>query len=167
MAQMFDESTSTQRVKQDMSLYQELGLLAEAAVVRIGSFHAKFLLVDPTTPNRKGWLTSANLVSAACDQNVEFVAPLNSREIKLLYQVTRHAFWHEATTEVMADGSLKSVPCPVAYPLPSKDEERCGQGVAHAGWLHLATESPVARQSGEEGPRGRGRPYLRPRDQRS
>ncbi len=123
MAQMFDESTSTQRVKQDMSLYQELGLLAEAAVVRIGSFHAKFLLVDPTTPNRKGWLTSANLVSAACDQNVEFVAPLNSREIKLLYQVTRHAFWHEATTEVMADGSLKSVPCPVAYPLPSKDEE--------------------------------------------
>jgi len=123
LAQMFDESTSPQRVKQDMSLYQELGLLAEAAVVRIGSFHAKFLLVDPTTPNRKGWLTSANLVSAACDQNVEFVAPLNSREIKLLYQVTRHAFWHEATTEVMADGSLKSVPCPVAYPLPPKDAE--------------------------------------------
>jgi len=123
VAQMFDESTSPQRVKQDLELYQEFGLLAETAVVRIGSFHAKFLLVDPTTPSRKGWLSSANLVSAACDQNVEFVAPLNSREIKLLYQVTRHAFWHEATKEVMADGRLQSVPCPVEFPLPPKDEE--------------------------------------------
>lgn len=123
VAQMFDESTSPQRVKQDLELYQEFGLLAEAAVVRIGSFHAKFLLVDPTTPSRKGWLSSANLVSAACDQNVEFVAPLNSREIKLLYQVTRHAFWHEANTEVMADGSLKSVSCPVQFPLPPNDSE--------------------------------------------
>ena len=123
LAQMFDESTSAQRIKQDMALYQEFGLLAEAAVVRIGSFHAKFLLVDPTTPNRKGWLTSANLVSAACDQNVEFVAELTGREIALLYQVTRYAFWHEANTEVMADGSLKSVPCPVQFPLPPKDAE--------------------------------------------
>jgi phosphatidylserine/phosphatidylglycerophosphate/cardiolipin synthase-like enzyme len=123
LAQMFDESTSPQRSKQDMSLYQEFGLLAEAAVVRIGSFHAKFLLVDPTTPNRKGWLTSANLVSAACDQNVEFVTELTWREITLLYQVTRYAFWHEANTEVMADGSLKSVPCPVQFPLPPKDAE--------------------------------------------
>ena len=123
MTQMFDESTSPQRVKQDMSLYQEFGLLTEAAVVRIGSFHAKFLLVDPTTSNCKGWLTSANLVSAACDQNVEFVVPLSSRECALLYQVTRHTFWHEATTEVMADGSLKSAPCPVEFPLPSKDPE--------------------------------------------
>lgn len=123
LAQMFDESTSAQRIKQDMALYQEFGLLAEAAVVRIGSFHAKFLLVDPTTPNRKGWLTSANLVSAACDQNVEFVAELTGREIALLYQVTRYAFWHEANTEVMTDGSLKSVPCPVQFPLPPKDAE--------------------------------------------
>ena len=123
MAQMFDESSSPQRIKQDMALYQEFGLLAEAAVVRIGSFHAKFLLIDPTTPSRKGWLTSANLVSAACDQNVEFVTELTGREIALLYQVTRHAFWHEATKEVMADGSLKSVPCPVEFPLPSKDSE--------------------------------------------
>ncbi len=123
LAQMFDESTSPQRIKQDMALYQEFGLLAEAAVVRIGSFHAKFLLVDPTTPNRKGWLTSANLVSAACDQNVEFVTELTGREIALLYQVTRYAFWHEANTEVMTDGSLKSVPCPVQFPLPPKDAE--------------------------------------------
>lgn len=123
MAQMFDESTSPQRIKQDMALYQEFGLLAEAAVVRIGSFHAKFLLIDPTTPNRKGWLTSANLVSAACDQNVEFVTELTWREIALLYQVTRYAFWHEANTEVMPDGSLKSVPCPVQFPLPPKDQE--------------------------------------------
>lgn len=123
MAQMFDESTSPQRVKQDMALYQEFGLLAEAAVVRIGSFHAKFLLVDPTTAKRKGWLTSANLVSAACDQNVEFVTELTWREIALLYQVTRYAFWHEANTEVMADGSLKSVSCPVQFPLPPNDSE--------------------------------------------
>ena len=123
LAQMFDESTSPQRIKQDMALYQEFGLLAEAAVVRIGSFHAKFLLVDPTTPNRKGWLTSANLVSAACDQNVEFVTELTWREIALLYQVTRHVFWHEANTEVMPDGSLKSVSCPVQFPLPPNDSE--------------------------------------------
>lgn len=123
LAQMFDESTSPQRIKQDMALYQEFGLLAEAAVVRVGSFHAKFLLVDPTTLNRKGWLTSANLVSAACDQNVEFVTELTGREIALLYQVTRYAFWHEANTEVMTDGSLKSVPCPVQFPLPPKDAE--------------------------------------------
>lgn len=123
LAQMFDESTSPQRIKQDMALYQEFGLLVEAAVVRIGSFHAKFLLVDPATPNRKGWLTSANLVSAAFDQNVEFVTELTWREIALLYQVTRYAFWHEANTEVMADGSLKSVPCPAQFPLPPKDTE--------------------------------------------
>lgn len=123
LAQMFDESTSPQRIKQDMALYQEFGLLTEAAMVRIGSFHAKFLLVDPTTPNRKGWLTSANLVSAACDQNVEFVTELTWCEIALLYQVTRYAFWHEANTEVMPDGSLKSVPCPVQFPLPPKDPE--------------------------------------------
>lgn len=123
LAQMFDESTSPQRIKQDMALYQEFGLLAEAAVVRIGSFHAKFVLVDPTTPNRKGWLTSANLVSAACDQNVEFVTELTGREIVLLYQVTRHVFWHEANTEVMPDGSLKSVRCPVQFPLPPNDSE--------------------------------------------
>jgi phosphatidylserine/phosphatidylglycerophosphate/cardiolipin synthase-like enzyme len=123
LAQMFDESTSPQRIKQDMALYQEFGLLMESAVVRVGSFHAKFLLVDPTTPNRKGWLTSANLVSAACDQNVEFVTELTWREIALLYQVTRYAFWHEANTEVMADGSLKSVPCPVQFPHPPKDAE--------------------------------------------
>ncbi len=123
LAQMFDDSTSPQRIKQDMALYQEFGVLVEAAVVRIGSFHAKFLLVDPTTPNRKGWLTSANLVSAACDQNVEFVTELTGREIALLYQVTRYAFWHEANTEVMADGSLKSVPCPVQFPLSPNDSE--------------------------------------------
>ncbi len=123
MMGMFDESSSPQRVKQDMELYQEFGLLAEVAVVRIGSFHAKFLLVDPTTQNRKGWLTSANLVTAAFDQNVEFVTELTGREIALLYQITRHAFWHEATEEVMADGSLKSVPSPVQFPLPPKDTE--------------------------------------------
>lgn len=120
---IFDEATDPERVKQDMSLYQEFGLLADAAVMRIGSFHAKFLLIDPTTLNRKGWLTSANLVSAACDQNVEFVTELTGREIALLYQVTRHAFWHEANTEVMPDGSLKSVPCPVQFPLPPPDSE--------------------------------------------
>jgi len=123
IAGMFDESTSPQRVKQDMELYKEFGLLAEDAAVRIGSFHAKFVLVDPTTNNRKGWLTSANLIPDACDQNVEFVAPLSSREVKLLYLVARHAFWHEATKEVMADGQLQSIPCPVEFPLPPKDPE--------------------------------------------
>jgi phosphatidylserine/phosphatidylglycerophosphate/cardiolipin synthase-like enzyme len=123
VAQMFDDTTLPQRVQQDLALYEEFGLLAEAAVVRIGSFHAKFLLVDPTTSNRQGWLTSANLVSAACDQNVEFVAPLTPREIKLLYLLTRHVLWHEATKEVMADGKLQSIPCPVEFPLPPKDPE--------------------------------------------
>jgi phosphatidylserine/phosphatidylglycerophosphate/cardiolipin synthase-like enzyme len=123
MMGMFGESSSPLRVKQDMELYQEFGLLVEAAVVRVGSFHAKFLLIDPATPNRKGWLTSANLVSAACDQNVEFVTELTGREISLLYQVTRYVFWHEANTEVMADGSLKSVTSPVQFPLPPEDAE--------------------------------------------
>lgn len=123
LTQMFDAVSSPQRVKQDMALYQEFGLLADAAVVRVGDFHAKFLMVDPTTPRRKGWLTSANLVSAACDQNVEFITELTRREIILLYQLTRYAFWHEATKEVMVDGALKSVPCPVAFPLPPPDRE--------------------------------------------
>ena len=149
IAQMFDEVSSAQRVQQDFALYTEFGILAQDAVMRIGSFHAKFLLVDPTNDHRKGWLTSANLVAAACNENVEFVVPLSGREISLLYQVARHAFWHEATKEVMADGSLRSVPCPVEFPLPPADAELLWTVGHKSHTLRAAAEEMVknARQS--------------------
>ena len=121
LMQMFDESASKERVKQDAELYEELGLLADSAIMRIGSFHAKFILIDPRRPTRRGWLTSANLVSAAWNDNVEFLIPLSESEVDLLYQVTRYVFWHEATKEVLPEGKLMSIPSPVQFPLPPPD----------------------------------------------
>ena len=122
-SKMFDPQMDPARVMQDLALRQEFGLMLEDSVVRFGAFHAKFMLIDPTTPERRGWLTSANLIAEAANQNVEAVITLTPREIALLYAVTRHVFWHEAQTEVSGEGDLKSVPSNVSFPLPPTDPE--------------------------------------------
>lgn len=123
VSKMFDPHISSTRAAQDLVLRQEFGQMLDSCVVRFGPFHAKYLLIDPTTPERRGWLTSANLISEAANLNVEAVIPLSAREIGLLYAVTRHVFWHEAQTEVIEGGDLASVPCNTDFPLPPSDPE--------------------------------------------
>ena len=123
VSKMFDPQLSPTRAAQDLALRQEFSQMLDSCVVRFGPFHAKYLLVDPTTPERRGWLTSANLISEAANQNIESVVTLADREIALLYALSRHVFWQEAHNEVIANGDLASVPCKTDFPLPPSDPE--------------------------------------------
>jgi phosphatidylserine/phosphatidylglycerophosphate/cardiolipin synthase-like enzyme len=123
VSKMFDPYVNPARAAQDLALRHEFSLMLDDCVVRFGPFHAKFILIDPTTPDRAGWLTSANLIAEAADQNVEAIVKLSPREVALAYEVTRHVFWHESQTEVISEGNLASLPGSPSFSLPTPDAE--------------------------------------------
>jgi phosphatidylserine/phosphatidylglycerophosphate/cardiolipin synthase-like enzyme len=123
VSKMFDPQLSPARTAQDLELRHEFSQMLDSCVVRFGPFHAKYLLIDPTTSERRGWLTSANLISEAANQNVEAIVTLSEREIRLLYALSKHVFWHEAHNEVVAEGDLASIRSQTDFPLPPADRE--------------------------------------------
>jgi len=149
VSKMFDPSVNPERAAQDLALRHEFSLMLDDCIVRFGPFHAKFILIDPTTPERSGWLTSANLIAEAADQNVEAIVKLSPREVALAYAVTRHVFWHESQTEVVSEGNLASLPSSPSFSLPPPDAELLWTVGNKAHTLRQAAEEIVdgARQS--------------------
>lgn len=64
-----------------------------------GNFHAKFMLIDPTSKNSKGLLATCNFTIKAMKQNPEIVAQLKPTEVKELFKVFTYHFWEAATDE--------------------------------------------------------------------
>lgn len=91
--------------------------LAQFALVRSARpWHAKFLLIDPRSPdNSRGWLSSANMNNGALTTSPEYAVPLSTPEVECLFQLARHEFW-TAEFQARSDGSF--------FPLAYKDETK-------------------------------------------
>lgn len=117
----YSHGRDTDRSNQDRLLLAELGEMLDSAVLRLGPFHAKFVLTDPLESKPVGYITSCNLIADAFANNHEVVMPLSKEECRQLYRFARHAFWHLSQTELAENGNQPSATAPFDAPLPKPD----------------------------------------------
>jgi len=78
-----------------------LQLLGGRALIRASDqFHAKVVLVDPTT-YPQGMLFTANLNSEPLERNQELAVELTEPEVRDIYSVIRWAFWEASSHEII------------------------------------------------------------------
>ncbi len=71
--------------------------------------HAKFLLIDPTTENKKGFLSTANFTKEALTRNQEIGIILDKDETSSLFNLFRKGFWLESKQELTRIGHWDDV----------------------------------------------------------
>ncbi len=71
-------------------------------------FHAKFLVIDPFTPNAKGIMTTANF-NKALDDKIELGVLLNKEQVKGAYNFFVYGFWLKAERELVETGDLHPI----------------------------------------------------------
>ncbi|KAF0178553.1 MAG: hypothetical protein FD161_1858 [Limisphaerales bacterium] len=71
-------------------------------------FHAKFLVIDPQTPQAGGLLSTANF-NRALHEGVELGVELGAEDSQALARLFNHAFWGEAEHELVELGRLAAV----------------------------------------------------------
>jgi len=92
-------------------------------VVRCASnFHAKFMLIDPTSKTPKGVLATCNFTIKAMKENPEIAAQLNPNEVKELFKVFTYHFWEAATDEqtIKHDFDKVKPTGKFSFPVPKK-----------------------------------------------
>lgn len=86
---------------------QTLEKMAGHLLVRIGNnLHSKFVLIDPNTPNPRGYLLTANITSEALTRNVELGINLYPREVKDIFKQFIIGFWKESHSELLEPGRI-------------------------------------------------------------
>lgn len=90
-----------------------LKILRKKCLIRSAPhFHAKYILVDPKSDSRLGFLTSANFTHHAFTNNIEIGMQLNSNQIIDLFNLFCHVFWNESKHEYLVEDTLSSVKKP-------------------------------------------------------
>lgn len=83
--------------------------LRNKALVRMANnIHAKYLLIDPKSPNSQGFLATCNFTEKATKENPELVAVLNENETTELFKTFVWHFW-EGTTDEQNKKDIKKV----------------------------------------------------------
>jgi len=117
----YAQAEEDKRAAQDRELIAEMGEILDTVVLRLGPFHAKFVLVDPLGKEPKGFLTSCNLIPDAFRENLESFVELKPAECRQLYRLARHTFWHRADTELCEDGKCLAASKPFEAPIPEPE----------------------------------------------
>ena len=114
-----DNEFDVARLEEHIRTLQEL---AGRVLVRTGeSFHSKFVLVDPSLKEARGFLLTANLTEEALTRNVELGVQLDAKETRDLYRQFLIGFWQESSNELLDRGLAKVEPLTgVTIPLPTE-----------------------------------------------
>lgn len=125
-------SEDTDAAREQVSAHKELlGRLAGWVLIRTADhFHAKFVLIDPTSANPQGFLSTANLTDEALSRNVELIIRLPAEGVQAVFSLFVWGFWEHAQRELSESGrGLVSVTPAGRFTLP----RRQGAVVATAG----------------------------------
>jgi len=102
-----ENETDNERIEDHKEL---LRILTKKCFIRTARhFHAKFILIDPKSENRIGYLSSANFTQNALSKNLEIGIKLNNNQIIDLFNTFCQSFWFEAEHESLSQESLRSV----------------------------------------------------------
>ncbi|MFK7796762.1 MAG: phosphatidylserine/phosphatidylglycerophosphate/cardiolipin synthase family protein [Aureispira sp.] len=73
------------------------------------NFHAKFILIDPSSPAPKGALLTGNFNKKPFEENPELAVELNKGQIEELFQVFVYHFWEYAQHEQTAKEEFEAL----------------------------------------------------------
>ena len=121
ISQVRDDDEFGQRMADDHK--RLLARLAGKVQLRSGQIHSKFLVVDPQSPSRRGWLSTANFNRALVD-GVELAVELDEGQTRALAGLFAWAYWCEVEHELR--GPKRLVAVKAGHPLtPNRPRHPC------------------------------------------
>ncbi len=105
-----EDEDNTNRKERIENFKKLLNKLSDRVLVRTGSFHAKFLLVDPHDPKPKGIMATANFTKDALSgTNKELCIYLSKKEVQSFFNQFIKGFWKMSRHELIG-GRLREFP---------------------------------------------------------
>jgi cardiolipin synthase len=79
-------------------------------------FHAKFILIDPKSKNKNGFMMTCNAtIDAMTGRNIEMGVSLKPEEVDSFFSQFIYGFWYEAKHQLFHKGELTEVGLPGAH----------------------------------------------------
>ena len=110
--------------------------------------HAKFVFIDPFTNNAKGYITTGNFTEEGIGgRNEEIHYPLEKKEVDILANYFKHAFWNCAKHEMCSGQFVPTKKLAVPVDLPVKTSQSIVTSLDGNKSLHDACLSMVKKAS--------------------